>query len=181
MTVSKERFNSSIPRDDEYAIPNTLRPLIYVYRSLPPLCLPYTNFNISFTLLSTLLLAMIRTVVWQYLICAGWPSRSKMTTDAAASLTSILHGFVLCFYLGVCLYRNPRNYVPSARLENFPVWWQDAATAVLEICTGYMLFDFFSLVKDMTDLGVKFSELEVLVMMHHFLSFSYMVSCRLAK
>lgn len=171
--------------DDHDDGPAILRPLLRTYQSVVPVWnLPgVPNFNFAFSLFSAVVLSMIRKLIWDLLLLLGWPSQSKMTTDSASSLASVVHSVVLVFFLGVCLFRLPggvRAYVPSARAEeSFPVWWRDSASALLEICTGYMMFDSFFLVSDTTRrLGMELSEFDALVLAHHALTSFYMISSR---
>ena len=134
-TATKANLADKQREDDEE--PTLLKPLLSAYRCLPVIALPGTHdFSISFTFASSFVLAIIRTIFWKLLLSVGWPLRSKMTTDAAASLASIVHAFVLCFYLTIAL--TSTKYIPSARLTSSPKWFQDAATALLEMCTGYV-------------------------------------------
>ena len=180
----QEKIRVNNENSDEDDVPLLLRPLIVIYRSIPKLYLPrIRNFNFAFILFSALFLAAIRQFIfWKMLMYVGWPQYSKMTTDAASSLTSICHSIILCWYLSLCFFYLSTakcRYVPSARMSTFPLWWQDSASALLEFCTGYMIFDSFFLIWDTTYyLKMEISEFDKLVLAHHVMTSLYMASTR---
>jgi len=109
-----------------------------------------------------------------------------MTTDAASSLTSILHAVYLCACLATLLLKIPggwRSYIPSCKMSSHKQSkdWQDAATACLEMCTGYMLFDACWMVRDTHNLGMNLNEFDFMILGHHFLTAFYMTSCRVIQ
>lgn len=159
-------------------MPSSLRPFVAMYRAVPRCHVPGTDLDVSFTIVSFLFLSAIRIVLFQVLQYFGWPTYSKMTTDAAASLASIIHSLALVYGTFVCLISHPK-YIPSAKLSAAPFWWQDAATALLEMCTGYMAFDAAWLIKDCHMLGLELSEFEWLVLGHHLATSLYMMSARI--
>lgn len=172
--------------EDSFAVSDSwiLRTLLGTYRILSRTRRPKNNspIGVAFTIASFLGLSLIRVIIFHSLLSLGWPRHSKMITDAAASLTSIVHSTLLCTWLTVLFWKlGWRRYVPSWKLvDHKNTDWQDAATACLEFCTGYMLFDAFWLVKDTHDLGLlPLTEFEMLVLAHHALTSFYMLSCRL--
>jgi hypothetical protein len=162
--------------------PRILRPWAYLYRTIPKVYLPFTDLDVSFTLASAAVLTCVRIVIMQLLLAAGWPVNSKMTTDAAGSLTSVTHSLLLVPGVGACLFFSSVPYVPSARLtEAKLLWYQDAVNALLSLCTGYMLFDSIFLYIDSVTLGHPWTDFEWLVFGHHVATVLYMTSCRLVK
>mmetsp|Transcript_3124 Transcript_3124/g.6780 ORF Transcript_3124/g.6780 Transcript_3124/m.6780 type:complete len:314 (+) Transcript_3124:110-1051(+) len=159
-------------------MPKSLRPFVGLYHCVPRCHIPGTDLDVAFTVASFVTLSVIRIILFQVLQYWGWPAYSKMTTDAAASLTSIVHSLVLVYGTFACLITHPK-YVPSAKLSAAPVWWQDAATALLEMCTGYMIFDALWLILDCHMLGLELSEFEMLVLGHHLVTSLYMLSARI--
>jgi hypothetical protein len=80
----------------------------------------------------------------------GWPADADATpasagkhlaTEASASLVATFHSLCLVPGLVACFlwYR----YSPSERLDAAPRWWQEAAVALIQFCTGYMIYDGF--------------------------------------
>jgi hypothetical protein len=161
-----------------------LRPLLFAYQNLPPL-IKIRTLDVTFTLASFLCLSVLRIFIFQVLLSFGWPERSKMTTDAASSLTSIVHAVALCLWLSVWFAKlgHYRKYIPSCKLSDHKDKnVQDAATACLQFCTGYMLFDSFWLFADTYQLGLMpLTEFEMLVLAHHALTSFYMTSCRILQ
>eukprot|EP00563_Minutocellus_polymorphus_P004061 CAMPEP_0181043200 /NCGR_PEP_ID=MMETSP1070-20121207/12577_1 /TAXON_ID=265543 /ORGANISM="Minutocellus polymorphus, Strain NH13" /LENGTH=321 /DNA_ID=CAMNT_0023121505 /DNA_START=61 /DNA_END=1026 /DNA_ORIENTATION=+ len=157
--------------------PASLRPFVGIYDSIPRIHVPFTDLDVSFTIISFFVLSIIRLVLFRVLVQFGWPSNSKMTLDSAGSLASILHSLVICYGTFVCLVTHPK-YVPSAKLSAAPLWWQEAATALLEICTGYMIHDAVFLIRDCHMLGLQLSDFEILCLGHHLATSLYMISAR---
>ena len=158
--------------------PASLRPFVGIYDSIPKLYVPFTDLDVSFTLISFVVLSIIRLILFRLLVQFGWPSNSKMTLDSAGSLASILHSLVICYGTFFCLVTHPK-YVPSAKLTAAPLWWQEAATALLEICTGYMIHDAVFLIRDCHLLGHELSDFEMLCLGHHLATSLYMLSARI--
>jgi len=161
--------------------PRMLCPWVKLYRSIPKVFLPGTHVDISFVLVSCLALICVRLVVIRILLACGWPERSKMTTDAAASLTSVTHSLLLVPGVGACLFCGAVPYVPSAKLDDAPGWYQDAVSALLCLCTGYMLFDSIFLYVDSVALDHHWTDFEWLVLGHHVATVLYMTSCRAVR
>jgi hypothetical protein len=117
-------------------IPNLLRPWITLYRSFPKIHVPFTNLDVLFTMVCAVAFAGLDygTGSWVRSI-SGWPL--KETRAVAGSLTTIFHASVLVALLPTCL--TTERYSPSRRLDSHPMWWQDASTALLQFCTGYMV------------------------------------------
>ena len=160
-----------------------LRMLLSWYRSCPRFA-RIGGLDFSFTIASSLFLSVIRVITFQVLVHLGWPARSKMTTDASSSLTSILHAIALCSWLTVFFAKlGWRNYIPSCKMNSHANEdFQDVSTACLQFCTGYMLFDSVWLIKDTYQLGLMpLTEFELLVLAHHFMTSFYMTSCRLIQ
>ena len=156
--------------------------LLFAYENHPTV-VKIRKMDFTFTLSSFLFLTVVRLVIFQVLIAFGWPVRSKMTTDAASSLTSILHSTMLCSWLIVMFAKlGFRNYIPSCKLSSHDKDFQQAANACLEFCTGYMFFDAFFLIKDSYQLGIMpLTDFEMLVLGHHVFTSFYMISCRVVE
>ena len=159
-----------------------LRGLLNAYHGVPKR-ISFFGLDFSFTFAMFISLIFVKEVFFWLLVSLGWPSRSKMTTDAAASLTSILHSSYLCSCLTIFFWNlGWNNYIPSAKMKTTNKKWDDVATACLQLCTGYMLFDSFSLIKDTFVLGLMpLSQFDCIVLLHHFLTSFYMTSCRFVR
>jgi len=161
-----------------------LRPILKLYQKTPTIL--KVGIDFTFTIAAALLLSAIRTLILYGLIYLGWPVKSKMTTDAAASLVSMLHALYLCACLATLLLNIPggwRSYIPSCKMSSHKQSkdWQDAASACLELCTGYMLFDASWLVIDSHQLGLVLNEFDCMILGHHILTSLYMTSCRVIQ
>ncbi|CAJ1931417.1 unnamed protein product [Cylindrotheca closterium] len=157
-----------------------LKLLLSCYRSLPKV-IQIGKLDFTFTFVSFAALSVIRTIFFQLLTAYyGWPIRSKMTTDAAASLASIVHSIVLCWLLTEWFWKlGFRAYFPSGKLSDHNSDMKDSAVACLQVCTGYMLFDALWLIGNSYQLNIlPLTEFETLVLAHHVLTSFYMISCR---
>jgi TLC domain len=97
--------------------------------------------EVSMTLVSALVFAVVRFTAEHVMVTLfGWPSHSVDTKYAAASIASIFHSTNLLPGLAVCFLSSQR-YNPSAKLSDEPVWWQETVMALIQFCTGYMLYD----------------------------------------
>uniref|UniRef100_A0A6U3QUS2 TLC domain-containing protein n=1 Tax=Ditylum brightwellii TaxID=49249 RepID=A0A6U3QUS2_9STRA len=160
-----------------------LRQLLSSYRSCPSF-IKIGGLDFSFTIASFLFISAFRVLFLQLLIYLGWPLRTKMTTDAASSLASIIHAALLCSWLSIFFAKlGWQNYIPSCKLSTHKDKdFQDVSTACLQVCTGYMMFDSFWLVKDTYDLGLQpLTEFDCMVIAHHFMTSFYMTSCRVIQ
>lgn len=161
--------------------PALLRPWIYMYNLVPKIVMPCTNLNVGFTLFSALLFTCIDFAIAHVLYQLGWP-RGSSTRAVAGSITTILHSTSLVICLVACLasYR----CTPSAKLSEAPQWWQDAAHAAIEWCTGYMLYDAvvqFILDNWESGKGPVLSQADWMFLGHHAATSIYMTSARLLQ
>lgn len=98
------------------------------------------GLNFSVTVFTIFFLTAVRFSVEYFMITFfGWPADNLLTKDAAASISAIVHSLQLVPGLWQCFMSQP--YVPSERMDKAPIWWQDAATALIQFCTGYMIYD----------------------------------------
>ncbi|KAL7560459.1 hypothetical protein ACA910_020503 [Epithemia clementina (nom. ined.)] len=89
----------------------------------------------TFLLLGTLN-AIVQVILVQYV---GFPNE-KSQQLVAASCVGILHSTIVV--AGVLSLFSTRRYIPCEKMPEAPIWWQDACHAVLQFCTGYMIYDF---------------------------------------
>lgn len=113
-----------------------LQPWLAIYRSLPKVVVPGLNLDIAFTLVCALIFTCID-YACAFVINSSlaWPWIESRA--AAGSLTTIIHASVLVVGLLICLVTEP--YSPSKRMDSHPLWWQDASSALIQLCTGYMV------------------------------------------
>lgn len=134
--VSQPAQKRSLENKPVECIPPLLQPWVSLYRSIPKIYAPFTDLDVAFTLVSAIFFTCLDysfALVVQ--AATGWPL--KETRMAAGSLATICHATVLVAGLGVCLLTE--RYSPSTRMEAHPLWWRDAASALIQFCTGYMV------------------------------------------
>ena len=161
---------------DSSKAPWVLQQWAWLYRAVPKVHFPFTDLDISITILSALYLYAIKLVGERILESFGWPPNSPVTMEASASIAGIVHSTTLVPGLIAALYSQP--YVPSAKMGDAPQWWQDAVTALLQFCTGYMLYDgLVNIVILRWEVGMSASDWMFLG--HHFATSFYMTSARI--
>ncbi|KAL7497880.1 hypothetical protein ACHAWT_009123 [Skeletonema menzelii] len=77
-----------------------------------------------------------------------------------------------------------QKYVPSAKLQDSPQWYQDAMHALLGFCTGYMIYDsFMGYIVEVWQpgKGPVLSADDWMFLAHHILTTLYMTSSRWVK
>jgi len=167
------------------SIPVVAKFFLTLYHALPVVNVPFTQFNISFSLLSAAFLSSVRFLSEFILVSSfGWPKDATPTQDAAASCASICHSTILCTGLIVAFLT--QRYDVAAKIKDQGAdkkWWPDLADSLLQFCTGYMIYDTF--------IGILYtrwnSELQTiefgpddhLFLAHHFMTTSYMTSARI--
>jgi hypothetical protein len=168
---------------DERKIPAICQYWRTMANSLPELSIG--GLNVSMTLASAVVLTMVRYLAEYTMITLfGWPANSLVTKNAAASVSAIVHSFQLVPALGACfLYTDGRPYNPSQKLREEAVWWQETVTALLQFCTGYMIYDgilnILWLKSQMSPDGLT-SE-DVMFLGHHLATILYMTSTRIVQ
>jgi hypothetical protein len=119
-------------------IPWIARCWLAVYDRLPTVTIG--GLNVSMTLLAATCLASVRFLAEHVLVTYwGWPAGHTLTKEAAASCGSITHSTLLC--MGLIVAFATQKCDPSARMDDAPLWWQRLAHALLQFCTGYMVYD----------------------------------------
>lgn len=164
----------------EKDVPSMLRPTLSLVRALPKIYFPGTKFNVGFTIFSAIFLIAFRYAAVAFLESYGWAANNTMTAMAAASVGSILHSFILVPQLGVLLMTQP--FVPSARMNSAPQWWQESADSMLQLCTGYMIYDcLISFVVDkwVPGVGLVYADGDSMFVFHHIATSIYMTSARI--
>jgi hypothetical protein len=166
--------------NDTTVAPRYLRGMITLFRACPKVCkIPFTKVDITFALLSALVLHAIRLVVTPLMIAkGGWPAGHKYTLDAVSSIVSMMHAMLLVSSLWFCLFPGWR-YKPCAKFSETPQWHRDASTALTNMCIGYMLQDTIvcSLLGNYTpQSGLQLTMDDYAFIGHHLITIIYMVS-----
>lgn len=159
--------------------PGVLRPWISFARCIPSIIpIPFTSVDLTLTVVFFLILVALRIVIaplmyeyWE------WPHNQKESSEAVGSVVSMFHAGVLLPGLLLCLLTQP--FHPSATMKSSPQWWQDASTALIHLCTGYMIQDSvmtFLVERYKPDQGIMLSTSDYLFLGHHFATALYMIS-----
>ena len=181
----KKEANDKLPTHheaDDIAPPLLLRPWIHLYQKMPKLLIPGTKLDVAFTILSALLLTCVDYGSALFLTIGGWPAQSKHTRAVAGSIATIFHSTVLVLGLGAAL--STQKYDPSGHMDDHPDWWADGAHALIQFCTGYMIYD--AAVQFIADrwqkgVGPVLSAADYMFLGHHAATSLYMISARLCE
>lgn len=169
---------------DEAPIPAVANFYLKFYHALPTVRVPFTNFDVSFSLLSALFLTSIRFASESLLVSFfGWPESSKITEEAAACCTAICHSTILCAGLIVAFLNE--KYDVAAKIKDQGAskkWWPHLADALLQFCTGYMIYDTCAnlvWLRWNSELRtIEMTEDDKLYLVHHMMTTFYMTSAR---
>lgn len=101
---------------------------------------------------------------------------------AAASVAGVVHSSLLCPGLIAAFWSH--SYNPSEHMSKAPHrWWQQSVDALLQFCTGYMIYDAIFIVMMRTDLSLSwvpaFEPDDYLFLMHHMMTATYMTQARI--
>ncbi|GKY92554.1 hypothetical protein MPSEU_000225700 [Mayamaea pseudoterrestris] len=133
--------------------------------------------DVTITLLTIAALSTLRFAFMYMLIHVfQWPD-AMISRDAAASLVGIFHSVLLVPALAACFLAHP--YSPSGAMEISPLWYQRAVTALLQFCTGYMIYD-----GTLNILILKYPNYapsDLMFLGHHLATTLYMTACRLLE
>jgi hypothetical protein len=112
-----------------------------------------------------------------------WPINSLVTKNAAASCAAMIHSLHLVPGLIACLYTNPQPYNPSASFlheHKKQHGWNTTVHALLQFCTGYMLYDGILNILWLKTRMVGFISTEDYMFLgHHLATIIYMTSTRI--
>ena len=145
-----------------------------LHRRAPKLHIPGTNFDIGFTLCSAAFLTCIRFLMAQvFLHLAHFDPENVRTTLCTAYSVSIVHSIILCIGLAVVLYHQPYNLL--AKLKDSSPDLQEATHALLEFCTGYMVYDFIFMLYESNWVP---NPDDYAFLGHHFVTTLYMSQCK---
>ena len=164
------------------SIPFVAQTWLRVYHALPRCKLPLLRLDISLTLASFVYLTCVRFVI-PFLLSnfLGWPEGDINTSLASASVVSMFHSVPLC--IGLIVAFSTQKYSPIAKFDEAPTWWREFSDALLQFCTGYMVYD--SLVNScwLRWDGERFqlTDDDYLFLAHHFMTSFYMTSTRIIQ
>lgn len=167
-------MGSSTREDPKQQIPTVLVLWGKLLHTLPALNIGGLNFSI--TIAAAVFLACVRFAA-EYLLTAvfGWPVDNALTAEAAGSAAAITHSTILVTGLYQCF--KSHKYVPSEKLSVAPVWWQEGATSLIQLCTGYMIYDAcVNILWPKRNLGL--SSDDIMFLGHHVTTMLYMISTR---
>lgn len=155
-------------------IPSLLKLWSGIYNAFPKLCLIGTQFPIGLTLLSTAFISLLRFAYrYLYVKVFGFDLSNRKTVEMIACNTSMTHSLLLVPALWQALRDQP--YRPSASIQNTPKYYQDAVTALLQFCTGYMIYDFIFMVASN---NWQVHPDDVAFIGHHVVTIAYMTQTR---
>lgn len=157
---------------------STMHPVVQawskVYNMTPKIYIPFTNFDIGLSIVSCILLSTLRLINQNiFTQVFGYNPNTYKTIESAACLTSITHAIILCHGLWATLTSQP--YVITARMEQAPQVYQDAVTALLQFCTGYMTYDAIFMFRE-NNWSIHPDDAAFLA--HHIVTILYMSQCR---
>ena len=169
--------------EKEESIPLVLQPWVKLYNAVPHLVsFPFTTISMTFSLCCGLFLLCARLLILRILIQIGWPDVLE-TVLVAENLSAVVHSSILCPTLLVLLLKQP--YKPVGLLSNHPKWWQDASSAMIELTTGYMIYDgltsliYRNYVYTPGLFSITIPTADYAFMGHHIATVLYMVSSRI--
>jgi hypothetical protein len=176
---------SATTKYDDKQIPALAKQWLTVYDAVPKINVPGTSLSVSLVLASATFLLCFRLVAEPFLVAVfNWPEEHSNTKMAAASMCSVFHSLTLLGGL-ITAFKYCVKYSPSERLDAAPLWWQHFADAILQFCTGYMVYDaiynvyLFRLQPGdwLPTCGLD----DYLFLFHHLATSAYMTSARVIK
>jgi hypothetical protein len=178
MCKGQANSSSSEPSD----IPAIAKFWRQLYFKIPKFNFPGTKLNVSFTVVSALFLMSVRLLATQVLQKVfGWPVEESK--EAAASVAGVVHTTLLCPGLVTAFLHH--RYNPSEHITKATQWWQDLVEALLQFCTGYMVYDATFIVLTRLNPAVSwipaFVPDDYLFLGHHFMTATYMTQTRIYR
>ena len=146
-----------------------------LYASLPKLYIPSTQFAIGFTLISSVFFSTCRMCYnYMYVHILDFPEGHPKTKYMAACTVSLTHSLLLVPALWQVLRSQP--YKPCAKIGGTPIYYQHAVTALLSLCSGYMLYDFIFIAREN---GWSIHPDDLPFLAHHVVTVIYMSQVRI--
>jgi len=178
MGATNQSNGASKPNDS--SIPTICQFWIKLQATLPSCQIFGMEFSV--TIACALALTCVRYLSEFVMVSVfDWPAHVYITKNAAASVPSIVHSTFLVPALIACFWNNP--YRPSAALQDEPVWYQQTASALLQLTTAYMLYDgLVNVIWLNATLGDGVFQGDPLMFLgHHIATAVYMISTRVVQ
>jgi TLC domain len=169
-------MNRDIPPQKKPPVPFLCRYWCSIVDHLP--VIKVGKLDVSLTIFSAIGLAIVRYVLeYGMVVLFHWPQNAYVTKNAAASAAAIVHSLQLVPSLYVC-FRTIR-YNPSQKMADATdMWWQTTANALLQFCTGYMIYDGFLNILWLKTMFGNLAGEDYLFLGHHVATILYMTSTR---
>lgn len=167
-----------------------------IYNMVPKVYFPRSDIDISFCLITIPVLYLARNAIENILINVfDWPDAASdeqggmdKTKEAVGALTAMVHSTTLVPALYTALFQCVK-YCPSERLKcsqvRAPQYYIDLVSALLQFCTGYMIYDciFGVLLLRWDDETNQFNlkSQDKLYLAHHVTTVFYMTSTRIVN
>lgn len=142
------------------------------------------GLDFGFTVMSALILAAFRFLVECLQVHVfGWPEVAFVTKNAASGLVAVLHSIILVPTLVILFLKGRYNPVESLDDVLIPGWYRETTTALLQFCTGYMIYDgllngiWLNYALNPDGLGI----LALTFTIHHSATIIYMTSTRILQ
>jgi len=182
-TMKQKAISKGDHDDDECEnIPHLAKIWLRLYHAAPNVRI--SGLDSGFMLVCACFFYAARVMIRHTLYSFGWPVEGTVTRTAAASLVGGLCHSPLLVPISYVLMRNVPNYNPSAALKDHPPWWQQAADAALQFCSGYFLYDTivgFLIEAYIPGRGFVLDGKALLFLVHHILSLFYLTSTRFLR
>ena len=145
-----------------------------LYNAAPKVYVPGTKFDIGFLILSALFMTCVR-FTHRYIFSEifGFDLTNPKVAAMVIYASSATHSCMLVPSLWYVLRDQP--YVPSAPIKNAPQYYKDATTALLQLCSGYMVYDFIYMLKDD---GWTLATDNIAFAAHHVVTLAFMSAVR---
>lgn len=145
-----------------------------IHQHAPKLCIPGTNFDIGLTLCSAAFLSTVRFLMsLVFLHILQWDPSNIRTRTSTAFCVSSIHSMTLCAGLITVLRHQPYNIL--ARRKDATLDIQHATLALLDFCTGYMLYDFTFMLYESNWVP---NPSDYAFLGHHIVTSLYMTQCK---
>jgi hypothetical protein len=167
---------------DSEDIPTLANYYLHLYNKIPKCRLPGTNLDLGFMLFWMTVFFVLRWISLPLFFSCGWPRNHKSTLYAVASFVGgYFHATQIVPLTFVLITSQKPTYNPSATSKISPNWWNLATDGALQLCTAYMVYDFFFLVwiHRIPGKGIVLDEEAIMYMIHHFMTSFYMTTCRI--
>lgn len=169
---------------DEKNFPILGKVWLRVYRSIVHVIPPMMNLDFSFAIAAAIFLIAVRVVVTYMLQAyAGFPMNDPASFEVSGNAAAAAHSMLLVPALIVGFMTH--KYSPSEHLSLAPSHWQEFVDALLQFCTGYMIYDAIFTVILRWDPALSwipaFQFDDYLFLIHHLMTSSYMTMARYYK